>query len=368
MRMSHKPAIASLSVGRAGQHSLLAKLPAAAAAGFTGIEAFYEDIELHASRLSINSDAPDSTNSISDSNTTPGQPSEEQILEAARDFKRLASNNGLTVICLQPFMHHEGLVSESERQKRWTKLQLWFRIARILDTDIMQIPSNFLKAEEIIDDREVIVRDLQKLADAGAQQSPPIRFAYENVCWGTFINKWRQLWEIVQRVDRPNFGMCLDTFHLCGGEWADPASDTGTVDDDADQTFAESMREMVRTIDVNKVFYIQVADAQRSTPPMRADTGNKWWVDGQQPRMTWSRNMRVFAFEEDGYMPVDVALQALLDPPPNGLGYKGWVSMEVFSWTLAEKDRAVPEHHAERAKKSWEAISRRLKLTGKVES
>ena len=78
--------------------------------------------------------------------------------------------------------------------------------------------------------------------------------------------------------------------------------------------------------------------------------------------------MRVFAFEEDGYMPVEVALRALLEPPPMGLGYKGWVSMEVFSWTLAEKAEAVPERHAERAKKSWEDIGRRLKLTGKAES
>lgn len=353
MTISYRPAIASLSIGRAAQHSLLAKLPAAAAAGFTGIEAFYEDIELHAS---ANSSNPQS------------QSTDEQILAAARDFKRLASDNGLEVICLQPFMHYEGLLSDVEREKRWAKLHLWFQIARILDTDIIQVPSNFLNAEEITNDRDVVVRDLQKLADAGAQQSPPIRFAYENVCWGTYINKWSQLWEIVKAVDRPNFGLCLDTFHLCGGEWADPASDTGTVDSDATKAFAESMRKMVRTVDVNKVFYIQVADAQRSTPPMRADTGNHWWVDGQPPRMTWSRNMRVFAFEEAGYMPVEVALQALLDPPPNGLGYKGWVSTEVFSWTLAERDRAVPEHHAERAKKSWEAISRRLKLTREAES
>lgn len=72
--------------------------------------------------------------------------------------------------------------------------------------------------------------------------------------------------------------------------------------------------------------------------------------------------MRVFAFEEDGYMPVEVALRALLEPAPEGLGYKGWVSMEVFSWTLAEKDGAVPKQHAERAQMSWKEVTRRLKL------
>lgn len=29
-------------------------------------------------------------------------------------------------------------------------------------------------------------------------------------------NTWEHTWEICKRVDRPNFGLCLDTFQICG--------------------------------------------------------------------------------------------------------------------------------------------------------
>ena len=174
------------------------------------------------------------------------------------------------------------------------------------------------------------------------------------------------MWDVVEAVDRDNFGICLDTFHLCGGEWADPAADAGViVYDDTDDKFSKSMQEMARTIDVRKVFYVQVADAERAVPPMRKGVmENKWWVDGQPARMLWSRNLRVFGFEEKGYMPVDVALRAILKEKPAGLGYRGWVSMEVFSWTLAETDETVPERHAERARRAWLKIQKRLSNDG----
>ena len=341
----YKPGIASLSLGRAAQHSLRPKLEAAAKAGFTGIEVFYEDLDVYANSLPFNRDWKYANHEL-----------------AAEDFRQICDQNNLSIICLQPFMHYEGVLDESEREKREQKLHLWFILARILGTDIIQVPSNFLPANEITGDRETIVQHLQGLAEEGARQNPPVKFAYENVCWGTHIWKWKQLWEIVKTVDRDNFGMCLDVSHLCGGEWADPASDSGTVGEDADAVFAESMKEMARTVDVKKIFYIQVADAEQAVPAMREGAGNKWWVAGQPSRMTWSRNMRVFAFEETGYLPVDVALKALLDEQPDGLGYKGWVSMEVFSWTLAEKDENVPERHAERGRRSWDEIRSRLKL------
>ena len=316
------------------------KLQAAASAGFKGVEVFYEDLEVHASQL-------------------PGGQTDSNIVAAATEFHRLCNEYSLTVICIQPFMHYEGLLSATERDQRWQKLQLWFQLVRILDTNTIQVPSNFLQ-EGISGDFATIVSDLQRLADAGAQQCPPVRFAYENICWGTYISTWKQMWHVVAAVDRDNFGMCLDTFHLCGREWADPAADSGTVGANADEMFEKSMQEMARTIDVRKVFYVQVADAEQAVPPMREEAGNKWWADEQPARMTWSRNMRVFGFEVTGYMPVNVALATILEPPPTGLGYKGWVSMEVFSWSLMEKDKSVPETHAERARRAWSEIQKRL--------
>lgn len=343
-------AIASLSLGRASaNHSLESKLLAAATAGIEGIEVFYEDLEVYASRL-----PPD--NRHLDPNAS--------ILAAAAHFRQLASTNNLTIISLQPFLHYEGLLSSTERDARRQKLRLWFQIVHVLEIDIIQVPSNFLPKEELTGDFATSVSDLQWLADEGAKQDRPVRFAYENICWGTFVNTWKQMWDVVVAVDRENFGLLLDTFHLCGGEWANPAADDGTVGEGADEKFEQSMKQMAKTIDVKKVFYVQVADAEKAVPAMRKELGNKWWVDGQPERMMWSRNLRTFGFEGEGYMPVDVALKAILARPPEGLGYEGWVSHEVFSWSLMEEDEGVPEKHARRAKESWKKLQARFSPGG----
>lgn len=333
-RMSYKAAITSMSLGRAWAHQLPPKI--AAARGFAGIEVFYEDLEYHAQSLD-------------------GGLSNQTLLDAAREFKRLCDEEDLKIIALQPFLHYEGLLDREEHERRVEKLHFWFEIARILDTNTIQVPSNFLAPAVITNDLETIVSDLRKMADLGLRQTPsPIRFAYENICWGTFVNKWEQLWQIVAMVDRPNFGMCLDTFHIAGGEWADPASEDGKVSDDADVVLQKSLDRMVRTIDPAKIFYVQLVDGERLESPLRP--GHPFWVDGQSARMSWSRNARVFAFEERGYMPVIKVLKAFVDPPPRGLGYKGWVSLELFSRTMAESGDQVPMVHARRGLESWNRV------------
>jgi len=47
------------------------------------------------------------------------------------------------------------------------KLKLWVQLARVLRTDLIQIPANFLPAEFIADDLDLIVADLCKVADFG---------------------------------------------------------------------------------------------------------------------------------------------------------------------------------------------------------
>ncbi|KIX04853.1 uncharacterized protein Z518_05724 [Rhinocladiella mackenziei CBS 650.93] len=329
--MSYKPAITSMSLGRAWLHELPPKI--AAARDFAGIEVFYEDLEYLARSLH---------DGLSD----------KAILEAAQEFRRLCDAQDLEIIALQPFMHYEGLLDRDEHQRRIERLQLWFRIAQILRTDTIQVPSNFLR-EGVTGDRETIISDFQEIADLGLKETPPIRFAYENLCWGTFINKWHQLWEIVAVVNRPNFGICLDTFHVAGGEWADPSSEDGRIKD-SDAVLETSLAKMVTTIDPQRVFYVQLVDGERLDSPLKP--GHPFWVDGQPARMSWSRNARVFAFEERGYMPVMKVLKAFVDPPPHGLGYTGWISLELFSRTMAESGDDIPIQHAQRAWKSWNRV------------
>ncbi|CEJ53741.1 hypothetical protein PMG11_00085 [Penicillium brasilianum] len=311
--MSYQPAIMSASLGRAWLHNLHYKIEQAAKAGFKGIEIFYEDLD-YAAREASGSDSP----------------SAEDILSAADRV-------------------HESCQAQG--------LQLWFQIAKRLETDTIQIPANFLPAEQLTDDLDIIAADLRQVADMGAAESPIVRFAYENLCWSTYIDTWEKLWQVVKRVDRPNFGMCLDTFNIAGRVWADPADATGKTQN-ADADLKQSLERMVAEIDLTKVFYIQVVDAERMESPLVS--GHPFHVDGQPARMSWSRNARTFMYENDrgAYMPVEDVAKTII----NGLGYKGYVSMELFSRTMAETGKHVPDEHAARGIAAWKKFQQRLQL------
>ncbi|KAL2065501.1 hypothetical protein VTL71DRAFT_3171 [Oculimacula yallundae] len=328
--MSYKPAICSMSLGRAWAHSLSPKLEAAASASLPGIEIFFEDLLYLAASF-------------------PGGSTPSNQILAAHQIRTQCTSLNLEIIGIGPFNNCEGLLSATARAEKLEELHLWFDICKILDTDIIQIPCTFM-TEGVTGDLDVVARDLREIADLGAKQNPPFKFAYENLCWGTFNDTWEKAWGVVEAVDRENFGLCLDTFNIAGREYADPCAVDGKCID-ADRLFKESMKRMAKTIDVKKVFYVQVVDAERLRVPMSNE--HSFHVDGQKPRMSWSRNCRLFLCEEErgGYLPVLDVLRAICDE--DGLGYKGWVSMELFNRSLVKEDPSVPFEHATRAMSSW---------------
>jgi 4-hydroxyphenylpyruvate dioxygenase len=267
-------------------------------------------------------------------------------------------------MALGPFGDYEGRLDDAIRAQKLQDLKVWFAVGRILGTDIIQIPCTFM-TEGVTDDVEIVARDLREIADLGAVAKPPFKFAYENLCWGTFNDTWEKAWAVVQAVDRDNFGMCLDTFNIAGREWADPASPTGKVEN-ADESFRESMRRMVKAIDVKKVFYVQAVDAERLGAPL--SESHPFHVKGQKPRMSWSRNSRLFMCEEErgGYLPVFEVLKAICDEE-TGLGYKGWISMELFNRSLLEERDEVPREHAKRAIESWRRLVKAMGWEDRVE-
>jgi 4-hydroxyphenylpyruvate dioxygenase len=334
--MSCRPAIASMSLGRAWVHPLSEKLSQAAHAGFEGVEIFYEDLEYLAKEK--------------------GSLSNETLFAAAHEIRTMCDRHGLEVIGLQPFLFYEGLIDRAQHEQRLQNLKVWFRIAKILGTDIIQIPSNF-QSDGISGDRNLIVADMIEVANLGLKETPVVRFAYENLAWGTYISTWEDMWDIVRRVDRPNFGCCLDTFNIAGRVWADPASPSGKTPN-ADLDLRKSIESLTKTIDVRKVFYIQVVDAERMESPLV--NGHPFHVEGQPARMSWSRNARLFLYEEEkgGYLPVVKVAEAFL----KGLGYRGWVSMELFSRTMADPDPTTPQTHAQRGIQAWNGLKRELRL------
>lgn len=340
--MSYKPAISSMSLGRAWVHNFHEKLKQASEAGFQGIEIFYEDLEYLAKESASSED--DESN-------------ESALLSAAQTIRKACDENSLTIIGLQPFVFYEGLTDRTEHEAKIQKLKTWFKLVKILGTDIIQIPTNFQQTGTS-GDMDLIVEDLREVADLGLQESPPVRFAYENIAWGTHIDTWEGVWEVITRVNRPNFGCCLDTFNIAGRVWADPASSTGKTPN-ADEDLDTSLARMIKTIDVNKVFYIQVVDAERMESPLVK--GHPYYVENQPARMSWSRNARVFLYEQDrgGYLPVVKVAKTVL----HDLKYTGWVSMELFSRTMADPSPDVPRSHAQRGIRSWQRLAAEMNLS-----
>ncbi|OOG00948.1 hypothetical protein ASPCADRAFT_159364 [Aspergillus carbonarius ITEM 5010] len=334
--MPNRLGIASMSLGRPGIHSLPTKLQIASQHGYQGIELFFDDLD-HYAHTHFQGDH----------------------ISAAQAIHTLCTTLHLTIICLQPFSFYEGLLDRTKTEYLLTqKLPQWFTLARILGTDMIQVPSNFAPASETTGDRDVIVSDLQRLADLGAAQSPPFRFVYEALAWGTHVSLWDEAYEIVCAVDRANFGICLDTFNLAGRVYADPEARDGK-NVNAEGALMASLRKLREIVDVKKVFYVQVVDGERLERPL--DETHDFYVEGQPGRMNWSRNARLFAFEEErgGYLPVEETARAFFDT-----GFEGWVSLELFSRTLAGEGRAVVVEHARRGLESWWELGRRLGWEG----
>jgi 4-hydroxyphenylpyruvate dioxygenase len=155
--------------GRAWVHNFHEKAKQASEAGFKGIEIFYEDLE-----YVVKSHAGGHRQEGSET------PDEEFLLSAAREIRETYDRVGMMIIAMKPFLFYEGLLDRDEHKAKIRKLKTWFRIVKILGTDIIQIPSNF-QPQGISGDMDLIVQDMTEIADLGLQESPPVRFAYENL-------------------------------------------------------------------------------------------------------------------------------------------------------------------------------------------
>lgn len=260
-------AIASLSLGFPPDQFLAQKLRAAAGYGFDGIEMYFDDLKSYAKASNIT------------------------LFTAAHNISALCDILCLQVICLQPFLFYEGLRDRAEHARKLNEqLPLWFEIAALLKTDLILVPSNFLGPDPIdheprtTGDLDVILGDLRELADNGLQRNPPIRFAYESIAWANHVNTWEAGWEIVCQVNRPNFGICLDTFNIAARVYADPAVPSGVIAN-ADACLCSSLERLRSTVDPEKIFLLQIADGERLSSPLVE--GHQFYVPGQPSLMTW---------------------------------------------------------------------------------
>ena len=169
----------------------------------------------------------------------------------------------------------------------------------------------------------MLASDLRELCDLLAEHE--IRLAYENWCWSTHAPDWKDVWALVQQVDRPNIGLCLDTFQTAGGEWADPTTKSGRIEDvesqDAlEKAFQASLESLSKSIPAEKILILQISDAYKPKEALNPDPDEA----GLRPRGRWSSCLRPVPFN-GGYLPVVDVAKAVLRT-----GFRGWFSMEVF--------------------------------------
>jgi 4-hydroxyphenylpyruvate dioxygenase len=329
-----KPAIATLCLGRSPAcHDILDKITEASRAGFQGVEVFFECLEDRAKRRSSN---------------FKEAPRDDALKNAARDVRSCCDQQNTEVMVLQPFAFYDGLIDPAAHSEKIEELKLWFELCKILGTDLIQVPTNFKPSSEL-GDSDKIVADMTEAADLGLQQTPPIRFAYEPMSWGSKIDVWEGGWEVVKRASRPNLGLCLDTFHIAGRVWGDPAADSGR-NENADTALDDSLKRLTAEVDPTKIFYVQIGDTERLDPPL--SPAHPFYNSEQKSRMSWSRNARLFAYENDrgGYLPINRVMDAIFVK----MGWKGWVSMEMFTPGHYEEGADIPKQFASRAKASWE--------------
>lgn len=153
----------------------------------------------------------------------------------------------------------------------------------------------------------------------------------------THATTWSTVWDIVKLVDRPNVGLCLDTFQTAGGEWGDPTTSSGKLEgvsaEELERRYAESLRGLAKTVPKEKIYLLQLSDAYKPPSPFSSEADES----GLRPRGRWSHDFRPMPFD-GGYLPIVAMTRAVLDT-----GFKGWFSMEIFDGGKDGKGKSVSD-------------------------
>lgn len=248
LRDSLKYDVSVASICLAGNNGIQTKLESISSAGFKQVEIMTQDFE----------------------NATP------------EEVSTLCKKLGLKVNIYQPFRDLEGL-EECDFNEKLLKLDEFMDVADTLETDLILLCASC--DENSSGDKELRIKQLREAADRAAKRG--IRIAYEALAWSTHVRNLSQLCEIILAVNRDNFGLCVDSFHIF------------TTHSDIN---ALSMMK-------DKIFFVQLNDA----PVLNLNS-----------ILTYSRNYRLFPFQGDFD---NVGLMKKVDEA----NYNGPLSLEVFN-------------------------------------
>ncbi len=241
-----KTSIATVSISG----SLEGKLRAVAEAGFDGVEIFENDL------LGF-----------------PGTP---------REVGRIVRDLGMSCTLFQPFRDLEGMPAE-QLSRAYDRIERKFDVMQELGTDLILLCSNC--SPLAVGDRPRLIDDLSALGERAAKRQ--MRVGYEALAWGRHTFDHRDAWSLIRDVDHPSIGLILDSFHsLARGI---PSASIGDVR-------------------VDKLFFVQIADAPRLT----------------MDYLSWSRHFRNMPGQGD--FPLAEFAEAI-----HRLGYQGYWSLEIFN-------------------------------------
>jgi 4-hydroxyphenylpyruvate dioxygenase len=255
------------------------KLQAIAAAGFDGVEIFENDL------LQFS-----------------GKPSE---------VRSICADLGLAIDMFQPFRDYDA-ATDAQLQRSLDRIQRKFDVMSELGTDLILVCSSV--QPDASGDTRRLGEQFARLAELAGQRR--MRCAYEALAWGTQVKLCSQAWAVVERVDHPNLGLCLDSFH------------TLSLRDDP---------RPIAKLPGDRIFYVQLADAP--------------WVNTDV--LTHSRHYRCFPGQ--GEFDVTGFMRAVLDA-----GYTGTISLEIFN----DEFRSAPARsHAVDAMRSLLWLEEQVRLT-----
>lgn len=220
--------------------------------------------------------------------------------QSPEEIRALCDRLGLRIDMFQPFRDAEG-TSKEVFADTLRRARAKFEVMARLGADLLLVCSNVATAT--IDDDALAAEQLAALADAAAPVG--IRLAYEALAWGRYVDDYRHAWRIVQLADRPNLGVCLDSFHI--------------LSRGHDLTEIES-------IPAEKLFFLQLSDA----PALNMDV------------LSWSRHHRLFPGEGD--FPLTTFMTHVIRA-----GYQGPWSLEIFNDTFRQTDPVRTAAHARRS-------------------
>ena len=241
-----KTSIATVSISG----SLEGKLRAVAEAGFDGVEIFENDLLGFA-----------------------GTP---------REVGRIIRDLGMQCTLFQPFRDLEGMPPE-QLARAYERMERKFDVMTELGTDLVLLCSNC--SPLAVADRPRLIDDLAGLGERAAKRG--MRVGYEALAWGRHTFDHRDAWSLIRDVDHPSIGLILDSFHsLARGI---PSASIGDIR-------------------VDKLFFVQIADAPRLT----------------MDYLSWSRHFRNMPGQGD--LPLVEFAEAI-----HRLGYEGHWSLEIFN-------------------------------------